>query len=426
MASSSSSTKVKPLEIQTIPLSNGATLYFKSLPSAPRVAFGVYTFGGNRLDPKPGLTDVVDNLLNEGTHKRTSEQIAVELDGLSLSLDNDTRRDYCVMSGACLKEDLAESLELVADLLFNSTMADVEKEKVRLTGELTMELDSPRAKSHDLLTDTLFEGTPYRASLSKLRAMLPTIKSSEELLEHYRRIYHPANMVISVVGNVEPDLIRSLLEACFVRPDGGAGSSLADANKLDCPTLKESKMVTGSQEESNQMHIYKAWFAPQLSHADYVPLWLLNNILGGKGLTSRMFLELRDKQGLAYTVRSQYEASKYLGVFSLYIGTDPSNREKALKGFDVECQKLMDIPVSAAELADSKENLMGKQQIYLETAHQQSLYIGAQLSLGLTIADINSWMDRLAGVTADDIQRVAQSTFSAPSIISAVGPSKYL
>lgn len=422
----SSSTKVKPLDIQTIPLSNGATLYFKSMPSAPRIAFGIYTFGGNRLDPKPGLTDVVDNLMNEGTHKRSSEQIAIDLDGLSLSMDNDTRRDYCVLSGACLKDDLAESLELIADLLFNSTMADVEKEKVRLAGELTMELDSPRAKSHDLLTDNLFAGTPYRASLSQIRAMLPTIQSSQELLDHYKRIYHPANMVISVVGNIEPDVIRTLLETLFVRPDGAAGSSQADANRLDRPILKESKLVTGAQEESNQMHIYKAWFAPQLSHADYVPLWLLNNILGGKGLTSRMFLELRDKQGLAYTVRSQYEASKYLGVFSLYIGTDPANREKALKGFEVECQKLMDIPVSAAELADSKENLMGKQQIYLETAHQQSLYIGAQLSLGLTIADINGWMDRLAAVTVEEIQRVAQSTFSAPSITSVVGPSKYL
>jgi zinc protease len=172
--------------------------------------------------------------------------------------------------------------------------------------------------------------------------------------------------------------------------------------------------------------VFKGWFAPELSHPDYPAMVVMNTILGGAGLTSRLFLELRDKQGLAYNVRSQYESSRYVGIFSMYIGTEPSNREKVLKGFEVECQKLMDHPVSHQELEEAKENILGRRVVFLETASQQCSYIGNQLALGVALDDLDVIPEKIMAVTALEVQEVSQKYFRRPSITTAVGPSKSL
>ncbi len=411
------------LDIETIGLSNGSTLYFKKMKTAPRVALSVYMHGGNRLEPVSGLADMIDNLLCEGTERRTAEQIAIEMDGLSLDMDTETRRDYSVMGTTFLDEDFEASMDMLSDMLYHSTLAEFDKEKIRLHGELVMDLDSPRHRSHDLLMTEMFKHSPYKASHSKILEALPGITSVGPLKQHYETVYQPQNAIFSVVGNVEADLVQRYLEQYFVR---GSGQNLSDAQAPTIPPLTESKYLTYAKDDSNQLHIYKGWFAPQLSHPDYPAMVVLNTILGGAGLTSRLFIELRDKQGLAYMVRSQYESSKYTGLFYLYIGTEPNNRQKALKGFEVECQKLIDQPVGHQELEEAKENILGRRVVFMETAAQQAAYIGNQLALGVSVADLDAITERIQAVSAMEVQAVAQKYLTQPSVITAVGPSKHL
>lgn len=414
---------LKKLDIQEVPLSNGSLLYYRHIEEAPRTALGIYTFGGNRVESTPGVADMIDDLLCEGTHKRSAEQIALEMDGLSLEMETDTRRDFNLMSATFLEEDLEPSMELLADMLFHSTLADFEKEKIRLHGELVMDLDSPRSRSHDLLMTHLFRGTPYQATHSNILAAIPALQSPEPLLAHYKNFYQPANMLFCVVGSVELPTIQTQLESYFNR---SAGENHSGLNAPSPPAPAERRYVTYAKEDSNQLHIFKGWFAPNVSHADYPAMVVLNTILGGAGLTSRLFIELRDKQGLAYMVRSQYESSKYVGAFTLYIGTDPANREKVLKGFELECQKLMEHPVGYQELDEAKENIMGRRVVFLETAPQQCSYIGNQVSLGVSLEELNAIPERVQAVTALQVQEVAQKYLSRPAVIAAVGPSHSL
>lgn len=416
---------LEKLTVDDIALANGSQLYFKKFEEAPRVAMSIYIHGGNRVESKPGLADMVDDLLMEGTEKRSSEQIAVELDDLSLDLDTDTRRDYSIMSATFLEEDLEASLEMMSDLLFQSTLNDFEKEKIRLQGELIMDLDSPRSRSHDLMMTTLFQDTPYQGSHSNILQTIPTITGKDVLTEHYRNIHHPGNLLFSVVGNIDRAELQKQIERYFVRTDSDT-RTWANTNPPQQAKLAKNQYVTAAKDDSNQMHIFKGWFAPHITHPDYPAMVLLNTILGGAGLTSRLFLELRDKQGLAYNVRSQYEASKFLGLFYLYIGTEPNNREKALKGFEVECQKLVDHLVGPQELEEAKENVLGRRVVFLETAAQQCSYIGNQIVLGVPLDQLNVIPEQVQAVTAQDVQRVAQTYFTQPSITSAVGPSKNL
>lgn len=417
------STPSNQLGIVEIPLSNGSQLYFKHLEGAPRAAIGVYTFGGNRVESAPGVADMIDDLLCEGTHKRTAEQIAIEMDSFSLDVDTDTRRDYSIMCATFLDEDLEPSMAFMADLLYNSTLHDFEKEKVRLHGELIMDMDSPRNRSHDLLMTEIFQNTPYRASHSNILETLPSLISPEPLIQHYESAYQPQNTMFTIVGDLDEAEVKTQIERYFTRD---SGQSWRDVNPPKALAIPKNQYVTAAKDDSNQLHIFKGWFAPEATHPDYPKMVVLNTILGGAGLTSRLFIELRDKQGLAYNVRSQYEASKYTGIFSLYIGTEPNNREKVLKGFDVECQKLMDHPVGHQELEDAKENIMGRRVIFMETAPQQCSYIGSHLALGVSVEEMDSLIERIQAVTALDVQEIAQKYLHQPAIISAVGPSQHL
>lgn len=424
MAGSGASVSTDSLfSIETTTLSQGIPVYFKRMSGAPRIAFGLYVFGGNRIEDQPGYADMIDDLLVEGTQQHSAEAISLLLDSLSLSLDVDTRRDYSVMSGTLLEEDLDASFALIGDLLFQSNFTSFEKEKVRIQGELMMELDSPSTQAYDAMMEALLKDTPYQSSLSNILKHLPEYTSVDPLLEHYNQVYQPANMLISVVGDCDLETIVQCFEKHLCCPSGKGTQSFMEAKAIKSATIKAPQLVTIEKNDSNQLHLFRGWMAPALSHPDYPVVTLINNILGGKGLTSRLFLEIRDKQGLAYHVRSQYEASKYLGVFGMYIGTEPSNRQKVMDGFDRECQKLMEALVSDQELADSKENLLGKKIVYLETAAQQSIYLGAQLSMGMSISAINDLNDKIRSVSAHDIQRVAQHLFGQPQINALVGPA---
>lgn len=420
--------KTKAASVEEIRLNNGATLLLNSFEGAPRMAMSIFIPGGNLLDPIPGFADVVDRLLMKGTEKRSQEQISIEIDSLTLEVDTDTKRDYSIMYSTLLEEDLETSMELVSDLFFNSTLDEFDREKEKILGEITMEMDSPKSRASDQFVRRLFEGTPYNAVGSVLLENLDRMDSIENARTHYHKVYRPDRLIISVSGdNLNRERIQDLLEGHFPEDNvSGAAIGTASGTLIKNLKLQEDQYVTFARDDSNQAHIFKGWLAPDVKHPDYPSLVVLNTILGGAGLSSRLFTELRDKQGLAYNVRSSYESYKNRGMFYLYIGTEPSNKEKCLQGFIDECQKLMDTAVSAKELAEAKENIMGRRTIYLETAPQLANYLGANYTLGRSLKEIEQIPSQILAVTSEDVQRVAQAYMSQPSVVSVVGPSSVL
>jgi predicted Zn-dependent peptidase len=415
-------------DIHKVRLENGSTLLVRPFEGAPRLALSIFVPGGNLLDTVPGFSDVVDRLLMKGTHTRTQEQISIEIDSLTLEVDTDTKRDYSLIAATLLEEDLEPSLALISDLFFESTLAEFDREREKIAGEIHMDMDSPRSRASDQFVRTLFHETPYSAVGSLILENLPRMGTIENAQEHYRRVYRPDRMIVSVVGDgLQPDRMASLLERYFPENGAsGAATGTASYTLLQNLQIESDQYVTFARDDSSQAHIFKGWLTPDLRHDDYSPLVVLNTILGGAGLSSRLFLELRDKQGLAYNVRSSFEAYKHRGMFYLYIGTEPKNKERCLNGFIEECGKLMDTPVSAQELAEAKQNILGRRTVFLETAPQQASYIGANYTLGRSLEEIAGQMERIQAVTSEDVQRVAQTYFSQPSVISVVGPSSIL
>jgi zinc protease len=391
------------------------------------LAFSMFLPGGNLLDSIPGLSDMVDRLLMKGTKTRSQEQISVEIDGLTLEVDSDTKRDYTAIHATMLEEDLDASFELISDFFHHATFVEFEREKQKVSGEVMMDLDSPKSRASDQFIRGVFQGTPYGTVGSEILEALPRLDSVDALRQYYEGVFNPKNLIISVAGNIRPEKVARTMENFFpANQRESASVSPSLESRVRSLSLSQNELVTFARDDSSQAHIYKGWLMPDNRHEDYAPIALLNTILGAAGLSSRLFLELRDKQGLAYNVRSSYEAFKYKGLFSLYIGTEPKNKDKCLKGFIEEVDKLINIPVSEGELADAKRNILGRRSVFLETAHQQANYIGANYTLGRSLDEIALVPEQLQAVTPADIQRVAQKYLAQPSLISIVGPSKIL
>jgi predicted Zn-dependent peptidase len=419
------STVIRKLSTGKSVLKNGATLLHTPLSTAPRLAFSLFVRGGSLLDPTPGMAEMVDRLLLKGTTSRTQEQISIEIDGLTLELDTDTRRDYLALRATLLEEDLDAAFALMADVFYNATFVELEREKQKVMGEVTMDLDSPKNRAADQFIRRVFQETAYGTVGSVILEQLPHLGDEARLKAHYQSVFTPESLVVSVAGPIAAEKAARLLETYFpasgreaVRPSAEREASVRDLR------VTEETTVTFARDDSSQAHIYKGWLLPGVRHPDYAALALLNTILGGSGLTSRLFLELRDKQGLAYHVRSTYESYCHKGLFYLYIGTEPKNREKCLAGFVQEIDKLVNVPVSAQELEDAKRNMLGRRSVFLETAPQQANYIGSNFMLGRTLAEIENIPEQIEAVTSADIQRVAQTYLTQPAVISVVAPSR--
>lgn len=418
---------LKDIQLDKTRLSNGSLLLFNRIEGAPRLAIYIFLPGGNTLDQTLGMSDLVDRLLMKGTKKRSQEQLSIELDGLTLDVDVDTKRDFSMIGATLLEEDLDASLEIISDFFYEATFVEFEREKQKIAGELAMELDSPRARSSDLFIRTVFSGTNYGTTSSVFLEHLNNLNSVDDALAHYRRVYQPSRMIISVSGDIDPKRVADRFEHYFGRTTGEAAPlDPPDAALLRQHVISKDQYATFARDDSNQAHIYKGWLAPKVEDEDFYPMAVLNTLLGGGGLSSRLFIELRDKQGLAYHVRSSFDAYKHNGLFYIYIGTEPKNKEKCLKGFIHECQKVMNIPVSEKELAETKQNILGRRTVFLETASQQASYIGSNFVMGRDLQDILEMPARINAVTSADLQRVAQKYLSQPAVISVVGPSAIL
>jgi len=192
---------------------------------------------------------------------------------------------------------------------------------------------------------------------------------------------------------------------------------------IERPVLEEVKTIENHRPDINQAHIIKGWLVPTYGEPDYPAIVLLNIILGACGLSSRLFLELRDKKGLAYVVRSSYETYKLAGNFMIYIATEPKNIDISLKGFNEEIEKIKEFPVSEEELENAKTNVVGKYALLEETNIQQACSFAKYDVLGLGFNYSDTIKEQVQSVSADDILRCAKKYFvSDKYVLSIIKP----
>ncbi len=397
-------------------LNNGISVGFKRNINTPRVGF-TFNIAIPQEEPTPGLYTLICRLLQQGTKNYTSEQLANILDENAIEFSTEMKQDYLSFRFVCLNEDFKLALEILDEVVKNSTFLDFDKEVTKIKGEYSAELDSNKAKVSDEFIKTIFAGHMYGNTYTKILENIDKIKQPE-VVKYYNNIINHGKKIISVVGDIELSSLKSLLNSTIA----DIPNTEINASEISIPKLSEQKTVEINKSDAQQAQIIQGWLVPTLESSDYPALSVLNTILGASGLSSRLFLELRDKKGLAYTVRSAYRSFAKGALFHIYIGTEPKNVEVSLNGFMEEINKIKTIPVSEAELEAAKNNIFGKQQFISETNSQQANLSGHYAILGFGFDYQKTLISRIQAVTCEQIMDVTNKYLNDKYVIAMIRP----
>lgn len=397
-------------------LNNNIAAVYRKNQNTPRVGLS-FNFSISEEEKFPGVYCLMGRLLLQGTKTRSSEQLAKELDENAIEFSCDMKQDYLRFRFVCLNEDFQLATELMADIIKNSTFEEFEKEKTKLQGEITAELDSAKTKALDNYYKNLFKDHFYGHTYTTILENLNKI-TKQDVIEAYQSIVSTSKKVLSFVGDIGFDSVKSTFETKL----GNIENTNPQEKKFRAPELKESTTVEIIKNDAQQAQIIQGWVFPTFDNKDYPAIILMNVMLGSAGLSSRLFLELREKKGLAYTVRSTYETNEKCANLSIYIATEPKNIQVCLDGFKEEIQKLKDTPVSQTELESAKNNVIGKQQFVTETNAQQANLLAYYGIMGLGFDFQEKIIENLKLVTPEQVQNCANKYFNSPSVISILRP----
>lgn len=393
-------------------LNNNIKVCVKQNKNTPRVAL---TLNLSISEPEKfsGEYSLMNRLLLKGTKKYSSEELSTILDENAIDFSTEIKLDYLRFRFVCLNEDFEKALEILREVILNSTFDEFEKERVKLKGELTAELDSAKVKVSDLFTRTIYKNHYYGNSYTKVLETLDKLNGNE-VKQSYFNILNNSTKTLALVGDVDATLLEKYLS--------DIPASIETESHIVSPNPIKQEYGEIIKKDANQAQIIQGWIVPTIDSPEYPVLMLMNVILGASGLSSRLFLELREKKGLAYTVRTSYETHKKSAVFSIYIGTEPSNIKTSIAGFKEEIEKIKTIPVSETELKNAVNNLIGKQQFVTETNSQQANMMAYYSVMGKPFEYQKTVVEMLHKVTPDDILSCANKYFTDDYVLSIIKP----
>lgn len=327
-------------------------------PSASRVAYcGLAVNAGTRdeHDEEHGMAHFVEHLLFKGTRKRRAWHILNRMELVGGDLNAYTNKEETVVYAAFLTEHFARALELLADVVFHSTFPEREiaRETEVIIDEIRSYEDSPSELIFDDFEGLLFSGHPLGRNILGDPERLKRFRTADAAA-FTARYYHPDNAVLFVQGNLDFRLVARLAEK-YLSDLPAAG---ADYARSPLPAYAPASRVV--ERDTHQAHVMiggRAYPAPDERHA---ALCLLNNLLGGPGMNSRLNVSLRERRGLVYTVESNLTSYTDTGVFSIYFGTDPDDVDRCLRLVHKELRRLRDNRLSASQCQAACKQLIGQ------------------------------------------------------------------
>jgi predicted Zn-dependent peptidase len=388
------------------------------MPSVRSVAIGIWILAGSRHEPESvqGISHFVEHLMFKGTGRRSARDIAEVMDEVGGQLNAFTTKEYTCYHVRVLDEHLPLAVDVLADMLLGSALRpeDIEREKSVILEEIGMYEDAPDELVHDLFAQAVWRDHPLGRSVLGAPATVRGF-NRDQLVSYLETAYAPANAVVAVAGSFDLDQLRGLLEASLGAWRGPRVSRAADGPDTHTATLLRPK-------DSELVHVCLGGEALPLGHPDIYALNIMSNILGG-GPSSRLFQEVREERGLAYSVYSYTSAFRDGGVFAVYCGAGPERIGPAMRVVGDELRRLAERGVTEAELYRAKEQLKSNITMALESTSARMNRIGRSLLLLDEVVDIDAVLERVSRVGLAEIERTA-ARFCEPGRLSlaAIGP----
>jgi len=412
-------------------LPGGLRVVTEFLPSVRSVALGIWVGVGSRDEDTDhaGATHYLEHLLFKGTAKRTALEISSAMDAVGGEMNAFTAKEYTCYYARVLDADLPLAVDILSDMVTGSLIAprDVDAERNVVLEEIAMNEDDPSDAAHEAFTTQLFGDTPLG------RPILGTVDSinaitREQINEHYLARYSPPHLVVAAAGNMDHDTVVSLIRDAF----GTALDAVPAADPVP-PRLRGAaglwdgygpaagagvRLVSRGIEQSNLVLGCEG-----LARTDgrRFALGVLNAALGG-GMSSRLFQEVREKRGLAYSVYSFSAQHADTGLWGIYVGCLPSKADEVLSICTEEVAKVVDGGLTDAELGRGKGQVRGSIVLGLEDPSSRMSRLGKSELVYPRLEPVGEVLAAIDGVTHDDVRAVAAEILTRPKALAVVGP----
>lgn len=396
------------MEYTTYTLPNGLRMIH--MPAQSPVAYCGYAVNAGARDEEPqehGLAHFVEHMIFKGTEHHKANYILNRIESVGGELNAYTTKEETFVYSIFMKEHFLRAFDLLTDLVFYSSFPEIEieKEKDVILDEISSYEDSPP----ELIFDD-FENLLY-----KEHALGHNILGEEETLERFstttgksfmNRYYTPGNMVFFSMGDIPFNKIVKWAESLF-----STLPAHSSPQKRKAPTLSSASSLTMSKE-THQAHVMIGSHAFSMFDEKRIPMFLLNNIIGGPGMNNRLNVSLREHNGLVYSVESNITSYTDTGLFSIYFGTDPKNKEKAIRLVHREIEKLHETKLTEKQLTAAKKQALGQLGVSIDNREGLFLNMGKSFLHYNFFASMEEVFNQINDITAEGILDIAQTVLA--------------
>ena len=402
------------------PLAGGAKLVTAPMPERLSTSVVLMFAGGSRLedDRLAGVSHFIEHLYFKGTKKRpTSKEIADAIEGVGGFINASTDKELTAYWARVPSEHLDLGLDVLFDIVSNSKLDpdDLERERTVILEELRMYQDQPQDFVQNLFEELIWPGHPLGRDIAGTEESVARL-THDDILEYADSHYRLPNLVIGVAGVVDENATRAAIEPRLTL------SHEPDADLLSgTPAPLAGPRVLVRRRQTEQAHICVGMRAMSYRDPDRYALDLLNTVLG-EGMSSRLFLNIRERLGLAYDVHSFTQKHRDTGYLGVYIGVEPKKAVDAVNAVMTELRSLCEKEVAPDEIERAKEFTKGRLRLELETTNGVSFWLTYQELLFGEIKTIEEELELVDAVTAADVKRVAAQVFEGAAQMAVIGP----
>ena len=406
--------------IRTSTLDSGLRVVTEAMPGLRSAAVGFWVGTGSRdeTDEMAGASHFLEHLLFKGTARRGAAEIAEAVESVGGDMNAFTGQELTACYVRMPDHRLGLAIDILSDIVWSPALrpADVDSERQVILEEIRMRDDTPDDLVHDLFASAMFPDHPIGREITGSPATIEPM-SRDAIAEFHAAHYHPGNVVVAVAGNIDHDEVVQMVEAGMRGTVGERPARVAHDGE---PGPKPMALV---EDDTEQVHLVLGMRAMRRDDPDRYAFGVVNQVLGG-GMSSRLFQEVREQRGLAYSVYSYRAAFEETGAFGIYTGTAPERVDELLDVLDAQLARLQtDGGVTARELESAKGHLTGSMALGLESSISRMNRIGrSELLLG-EIPSLDELVRECEAVTAADVERVVDRVFrDNPRTVAAVGP----
>lgn len=406
---------------ETSTIEPGLRVVTTPIPTTQAAAVSLFVGVGSRAEEPRlnGITHFLEHMVFKGTQRRPSAiEIAAEIEGAGGTLNAYTTKEYTCYWNIVPFDRLPTAIDVVADMLRGSLLdvAEIAREKTVVHQELKRTHDNPAAWAARLIGGSIFGSQPCGWDVGGTVDLVSSM-TRDDFVGHMSTWYTASNMVLSVAGNLSHDAVLELVSAHF---SGLPDPPLPAVAAYD-PATRGERIAVDSRE-IDQCTLFIGLPAFGRTDRDRFALRIMNDILGS-GMSSRLFREVRERRGLAYSVGSGYGHLSDTGSFTVSAGVEPQNLDETIRVCVHELEQMAAEPVSDDELTRAREHTIGRFRLALETASSLGQRHGEQLLTRGEIETIEDHVAALGAVTVKDVQGVAKRLLAArPYHVSVVGP----